>query len=288
MAPWFLWLLIAVGLVAVCYFGYRMWRKSQEKEQKSNVVRKALEMHHETILLCIRCVENDVSAVVRCLAQAFATAKSPLRLRVAIVQENSVVDVYEALLKHLNKYAAMQQNYVDKIRTVNLIECEGFQQAFNSWRDLYDDEKYVLCLDPSVKLLDAWDTKVVDVADGVPDHVVCSAPGPSEFAGLRLGRLTSGTGPRSLVGGSCLMLKQRFQPLPCTIRLLFSTARTLPRFRLALTTFHSMWLTWPGATICITLELGLRPCRASCLTPSISTTSTCRTSGPRAGGANCF
>lgn len=182
MAPWFLWLLVAVGLIAAGYFGYRVWRKSQEKTQKSQVVRKALEMHHETILLCIRCVEDDVAAVVRCLAQAFAMAKSPLRLRVAVVQENSVVDVYEALLKHLNKYAATQQNYADKIRTMNLIECEGFQQAFDCWRDLYDDEKYVLCLDPSIQLLSEWDTKVVDVADSVPDHVVCSAPGPSEFA----------------------------------------------------------------------------------------------------------
>ena len=188
MPPLLLWFLIAVGLVALTYFGYRVWAKGQERSSRTRGTRKALEQHHETILVCVRCVGDDVDSVVRCLSTAVRNAASPLRIRFAIVQEDSPVDVYEALVQQLHQTDdGAGQNFSDKVKTLNLIEGEGFQQAFDNWRQIWDEEQYALVLDVGVELLQDWDVKLAEAMGQVPEHVALTSPGPNHFAALAAG-----------------------------------------------------------------------------------------------------
>ena len=189
MVAWWVWVIVAASVTVAALLAYRSWRARQSKSVRGDKVRSALVQHSETVLLCARCTGADTNAVVRCVMRAFSAAHSPLRLRVAIVQEGGegggAVDIYDALVTRLHRAASNTgQHFGDKVRTLNLTPRQGgsFQRAFDGWRELHDQEQYVVIVDAAVKLSAQWDVAVVDCANAVPAHVACSAPGPGEFA----------------------------------------------------------------------------------------------------------
>lgn len=190
MVPWWVWVVVLLAIGAAAFLAYRAWRERRNRGRRSEHARRALTAHNETVLICVRCVGSDASAVARCVVAAFSAAQSPLRLRVAVVQENCPIDVYGVVVAQLHNAAiGTGQYFGDKVRTLNLAAGDGgsFQRAFDGWRELHEDEQYVVVLDAGVKLVDRWDVAVVDCATSVPAHVVCSAPGPGEFAAFERG-----------------------------------------------------------------------------------------------------
>jgi hypothetical protein len=186
-----LWVVVVVAvavLAAAGYAAYCVWRKKRDRDEKELLTRAAMEAHHETVLLCVRCVSGDAAAVVRCVAAAFKAAHSPLRVRVAVVQEDSPSDVYRLLVDELHKQdGGASHSYVDKVRTRNTAENSSFLHAFNCWRELYREEQFVAVVDAGVQLLAGWDVRLVSVLRSVPTNVVCSAPGAGQFAAFAAG-----------------------------------------------------------------------------------------------------
>jgi hypothetical protein len=183
-----LWVVVAVAVVIAAVLGYGaycVWRKKADRAEKELETRTALETHHETILLCLRCVSGDAPAVARCVTTAFGAARSPLRVRVAIVQEDSPVDVYRLLTNELHgRYGG---TFADKVRTRNTAEDSSFLHAFNCWRELFHGEQFVAVVDAGLQFLPGWDLRLVSTAQSVPPNVVCSAPAAQHFAAFAAG-----------------------------------------------------------------------------------------------------
>lgn len=181
MFGWLFWLVVVAVLCAAGFFAYRVWQRRSSQHSRYEGVRAALEQHHETILVCVRCV-GDGPAVVRCLGNAVQKAQSPLRLRFAVAQEPGPEDVYRLIIQKFNQPEIGSNHvYGDKVRTINILDPDGFQHAFASWQQLYADERYVLVIDAGVDLVKNWDVQLCEALEDVPRSAVLTAPGPSQF-----------------------------------------------------------------------------------------------------------
>ena len=187
-------MLAAIALLAVVlgWIAVSASSSQREKRVRGRVLRVALDANPETVLVCLRAVRGDVAQVVRCVVRACEQASSPMRLRFAVVQEDTAEDVYLAL-EHVVRQAASLFDDIDLLahaRTMSVIR-SNYVHAAGAWRSMYDDETVVVCVDAWIEWGAAWDVALVRTMSREAENAVLSAPNDGQFCVLRRESVTA-------------------------------------------------------------------------------------------------
>ena len=181
------WVLAACALVVFAgWFAFSAHKARKRKRLRGRMLRSTLGYHPETVLVCLRSVQSDTNQVVQCVVQACRQASSPLRLRFAIVQEDTNEDVYVAL-EDIVRHSSALFNDIDllaHVRTMSVIR-SNYMHAAGAWKTMYDDETVVVCADAWVQWASAWDVTLVQTIAREARRAVLSAPNNGQFCALQ-------------------------------------------------------------------------------------------------------
>jgi hypothetical protein len=178
MMMWVLGLVVAA--VGACWIAWKARQKRHRQEEKARATRLALDVHSDTILLCLRNVGLDGLDVTRCMTQAALQATSPLRLRFAVVQEDTPHDVYTLFEQQTRGPEFEALDLLGKLRTANVIR-SSYLHAVGVWLEMYDGEALVVCASPWNQWAKGWDEKLVALQRGQPFAAALTTPGPQQF-----------------------------------------------------------------------------------------------------------
>jgi hypothetical protein len=103
-----------------------------------------------------------------------------------VVQEDVTEDVFETLTLN-QENSGDGHDYAEKIRTRNVLDSNGYMEAIANWKEMHQNESYVVAINSSNMLLDGWDCAVVDSLRGTPATTVVTAPGSGTFPVLLYG-----------------------------------------------------------------------------------------------------
>ena len=183
------WMWVLLGCVLAALLGWlalSAHKGRKRKRLKGQMLRTALRSHPETVLVCLRSVQSDTSQVVQCVVQACRQASSPLRLRFAIVQEDTAEDVYVAIedvVRHSSELFS-DIDLLSHVRTMSVIR-SNYMHAAGAWKTMYDDETVVVCADAWVEWNKAWDVTLVRTMAREARQAVLSAPSGGQYCALQ-------------------------------------------------------------------------------------------------------
>jgi hypothetical protein len=178
------WVLLALVVAAVVlgWIAVNASTAQRRKRLRARILRTALDANPETVLVCLRAVRSDVAQVVQCVVRACEQASSPMRLRFAVVQEDTAEDVYLAL-EHVVVQSSSLFDDIDLLahfRTMSVIR-SNYMHAAGAWRSLYDGETVVVCVDAWIDWAPAWDVQLVKTMSRERANAVLSAPNDGQF-----------------------------------------------------------------------------------------------------------
>ena len=224
----FFWLVVilVIGLVFVALWHWVA--KGRQRSLRTRRVQGALQTHHETVLVCLRCIgPNDTQQVVKCMANAISTATSPLRLRFAVAQQSTPDDVYPLFQKKMRDHEFQDLGFVDKIKNRQHDAARRVCATRLSRGSSYSTANGTCCAQTRGTYLSKdgtrswwtpfkiWNHTGHDPKPGkaspsslhpAPCSSACSSPRPS----------TSATGPLSRADRSRSNRTAPLRPLPCT------------------------------------------------------------------------
>lgn len=176
---WTLGFVVLVAIVLAIVVSTYSRKQRRKEEERAKKIRLSLDEHPETVMVCLRSYQNDGGRVAACIGNMLRMASSPLRLRFAVVQEDTPQDVYTLMQEELKHSDFTHMDVLNKIRTANVIR-SSYLHAWGTWINMYGGERYVVCVDPWNRYVEGWDLKLVaQLKEG--GGTVLTGPGGNQF-----------------------------------------------------------------------------------------------------------
>ena len=183
------WVFVCVAIILlVGWLGLSSLKANRRAKLRGRVLRTALDAHPETVLVCLRAVYDDVPQVARCVANACRQAASPMRLRFAIVQDQTSEDVYAALENIVRQPSSLFNDFdlLSHVRTTSVMR-SSFLHAAGTWLAMHDEETVVVCADAWVEWEAGWDIALVQAMSSEAANAVLSAPAGGQYCAIMRG-----------------------------------------------------------------------------------------------------
>lgn len=177
---WTIGFLLLAAIVLAIVVSVHTHKQRRKEEERAKKIRLALDEHPETIMVCLRSYQNDGGRVGSCIADMLRRASSPLRLRFAIVQEDTPQDVFSIVQTTLRHDDFTHMDMLSKIRTGNVIR-SSYLHAWGTWVQMYGGERYVVCADPWNTYEENWDVTLVQMLEESSENMVLTGPGGNQF-----------------------------------------------------------------------------------------------------------
>lgn len=175
----------ALGVVVVAaVWLYASVSRGRAARSRTALIRSACGRSAAATILALVPSYRSGAAAAATVFELFERAACPLRVTVAVYQENAAgdADVWEAYARQSRHHVGAPANgYEDKLRVLNYEAGDSagpLHAAAELFRRTHGGERTVLLVQPGVLVCDAWDEYVgVPLADKVATHVPDAAGG---------------------------------------------------------------------------------------------------------------